>query len=157
MSPPTVAPARPEIVSHGLRRRRAAWIERATDADHKSVALLFIGGSLSFLVVAALEFALMRIQLIVPENTVINPETFDRIMSVFGVTALVLFAIPLALGLIGYIVPFGTPEVVRHANAFTLGAQATHPGAKVRLSLVHVSRTFAPGGVACAPSANALA
>ncbi len=36
-------------------------------------------------------------------------------------------------GLIGYIVPFGTPEVVRHANAFTLGAQATHPGAKVKL------------------------
>jgi basic membrane protein A len=36
-------------------------------------------------------------------------------------------------GLIGYIVPFGTPEVVRHTNAFTLGAQATHPGAKVKL------------------------
>ena len=36
-------------------------------------------------------------------------------------------------GLIGYIVPFGIPEVVRHANAFTLGAQATHPGARVKL------------------------
>jgi basic membrane protein A len=36
-------------------------------------------------------------------------------------------------GVIGYTVPFGTPEIVRHANAFTLGAQATHPGAKVKL------------------------
>jgi basic membrane protein A len=36
-------------------------------------------------------------------------------------------------GVIGYIVPFGTPEVVRHLNAFTLGAQATHPGAKVKI------------------------
>ena len=36
-------------------------------------------------------------------------------------------------GLIGYIVPFGIPEVVRHANAFALGAQATHPGARVKL------------------------
>jgi basic membrane protein A len=36
-------------------------------------------------------------------------------------------------GLIGYVVPFGIPEVVRHANAFALGAQATHPGAKVKL------------------------
>src|SRR5207245_9222036 len=34
---------------------------------------------------------------------------------------------------IGYVVPFGIPEVVRHINAFTLGAQATHPGAKVKL------------------------
>jgi basic membrane protein A len=36
-------------------------------------------------------------------------------------------------GVIGYIVPFGVPEVVRHLNAFTLGAQATHPGAKVKI------------------------
>src|SRR5437870_7157373 len=36
-------------------------------------------------------------------------------------------------GVIGYVVPFGIPEVVRHINAFTLGAQATHPGAKVKL------------------------
>jgi basic membrane protein A len=36
-------------------------------------------------------------------------------------------------GLIGYVVPYGTPEVVRHANAFLLGAQATHPGARVKL------------------------
>ena len=36
-------------------------------------------------------------------------------------------------GKIGYIVPFGIPEVVRHINAFTLGAQVTHPGATVRL------------------------
>ena len=36
-------------------------------------------------------------------------------------------------GVIGYVVPFGTPEVVRHLNAFTLGAQATHPGAKVKI------------------------
>jgi len=36
-------------------------------------------------------------------------------------------------GLIGYVVPYGIPEVVRHLNAFTLGAQATHPGARVKL------------------------
>jgi basic membrane protein A len=36
-------------------------------------------------------------------------------------------------GVIGYVVPFATPEVIRHANAFALGAQATHPGAKVKL------------------------
>ena len=30
-------------------------------------------------------------------------------------------------GLIGYIVPFPIPEVIRHANAFALGAQAVQP------------------------------
>jgi basic membrane lipoprotein Med (substrate-binding protein (PBP1-ABC) superfamily) len=36
-------------------------------------------------------------------------------------------------GVIGYVVPFAIPEVIRHANAFALGAQATHPGAKIKL------------------------
>jgi len=36
-------------------------------------------------------------------------------------------------GVLGYVVPYAIPEVIRHANAFALGAQATHPGAKVRL------------------------
>ncbi len=40
-------------------------------------------------------------------------------------------------GVIGYIVPYPIPEVIRHANAFALGAQAMHPGAKVRLVWTH--------------------
>jgi basic membrane protein A len=36
-------------------------------------------------------------------------------------------------GVIGYVVPFPIPEVIRHANAFALGAQAMNPKAKVKL------------------------
>src|SRR5437868_8611921 len=36
-------------------------------------------------------------------------------------------------GNIGYVVAYPIPEVIRHANAFALGAQAMHPGAKVHL------------------------
>ncbi len=36
-------------------------------------------------------------------------------------------------GVIGYVVPYAIPEVIRHANAFALGAQALNPDAKVRL------------------------
>ena len=106
MTPPTtVSPPRPEIVTEGIPRRRAAWIERATGTDHKSVGILYLGTSLCFGALAVVELVLMRVQLIVPENTAIHPEIFDRILSVFGVTAVILFAIPLALGLVGYIAP----------------------------------------------------
>jgi basic membrane protein A and related proteins len=40
-------------------------------------------------------------------------------------------------GVIGYVVPFAIPEVIRHANAFALGAQAMHPGVKVKLVWTH--------------------
>src|SRR3954466_11255033 len=36
-------------------------------------------------------------------------------------------------GVVGYVVPFAIPEVIRHTNAFALGAQAVRPDAKVRV------------------------
>ena len=36
-------------------------------------------------------------------------------------------------GTVGYVVPFAIPEVIRHTNAFTLGVQTAHPGAKVKI------------------------
>jgi basic membrane lipoprotein Med (substrate-binding protein (PBP1-ABC) superfamily) len=36
-------------------------------------------------------------------------------------------------GVLGYVVPFATPEVIRHTNAWALGAQSMHPGAKVKI------------------------
>jgi basic membrane protein A len=46
-------------------------------------------------------------------------------------------------GVIGYVVPFAIPEVIRHANAFALGAQATHRGVKVKL--IWTNSWFDPG------------
>jgi basic membrane protein A len=45
-------------------------------------------------------------------------------------------------GVVGYILPFPFAEMIRHANAFTLGVQATHPGAKVKV--VYTNSFFDP-------------
>ena len=103
--PPTVAPARPEVVTDAMPRRRPAWIETATSGDHKVVGLMYIATALSFLVLALTEFVLMRVQLIVPESTIIDPIIFDRLLSTYGATAAVFFGIPFGLGLFCYVVP----------------------------------------------------
>jgi basic membrane protein A len=36
-------------------------------------------------------------------------------------------------GVVGYIVPFPIPEIIRHANAFALGVQLVRPDAKIKL------------------------
>ena len=106
MTPPTAAgTARPELVTEHVPRRRQAWIERATSSDHKSVGMMYIGAALTFGLTALTALVVMRVQLIVPENTTIDPEIFNRVMSSFAVTGVVLFAIPLALGLFSYIAP----------------------------------------------------
>jgi len=99
------ASARPEVVIDGYPRSRPRWLEIATSADHKDVGRVMIGASLGFLFIALVELLLMRLQLAVPENTLLTPVTFNRMLSLYGATAIFLFAIPLALGLFYYLVP----------------------------------------------------
>jgi cytochrome c oxidase subunit 1 len=95
----------PELVTDGYPRRRPRWIQIATSADHKDVGRVMIGAALGFLFIALVELLLMRLQLAVPENTMLTPVTFNRLLSLYGATAIFLFAIPLALGLFCYLAP----------------------------------------------------
>ena len=76
-----------------------------TSSDHKDVGRIFVGAALSFLVLGLVGFLLMRLQLAVPENDLIEPVTFNRLLSVGSATLVVLFALPLAIGLYTYVVP----------------------------------------------------
>ena len=103
MTAPTLTDSRPRW-SPAASRSPASRGSSATSAD-QAVGLLYIATALSFLSLAAVEFALMRLQLIVPENSMIQPEIFNRLLSTAPVTLVVLAAVPLALGLIAYIAP----------------------------------------------------
>ena len=108
MTPPpatTVVSGRPELVEEGFTHPRPRWIEITTSADHKDVARVLITASLGFLFCAVVELLIMRLQLAIPENGWLSPVTFDRILSMYGATAIFLFVLPLALGLYYYVVP----------------------------------------------------
>jgi heme/copper-type cytochrome/quinol oxidase subunit 1 len=101
------APAnrRPELVVDGFAPRRPRWVQLATSADHKDVGRVMVVAALGFLFVALIELLLMRLQLAIPENTFLTPVTFNRMLSLYGATAIFLFALPLALGLFYYVAP----------------------------------------------------
>jgi cytochrome c oxidase subunit I len=98
-------PHRPELVSDGVPSPGPRWFELASSSDHKDVGRLFIGAALSFLFVGAIGYLLTRLQLGVPENDLIEPITFDRLLSVSSASLVVLFALPFAIGLYTYVVP----------------------------------------------------
>ena len=105
MSGPAISPKRPELVTDGVPSRRPRWLELASSTDHKDVGRMMIAAALGFLVLAVIEFLLIRAQLVVPENSLIEPVTFNRLLSVMGASLVVLFVLPLALGLYAYLVP----------------------------------------------------
>ncbi|HET7446211.1 MAG TPA: cbb3-type cytochrome c oxidase subunit I [Solirubrobacterales bacterium] len=96
---------RPELVVSGFPRQRARWIELTTSGDHKDVARILITGALGFLFIAVIEFLLMRLQLAIPENKFLSPVGFNRMLSLYGGTAIFFFALPLAIGLAYYVAP----------------------------------------------------
>jgi cytochrome c oxidase subunit I+III len=106
MTPPAhSAVARPEVVSENLAPRSRRWSDTVTSSDHKAVGRMYIETALIFLTGAVTILALMRLQLLLPDSSLMRPVIFDRLLSTYGVTAMLLFAVPLLLGLISYIVP----------------------------------------------------
>ena len=101
-----MSPSRPpELVAEGYAGRRPRWAELATTADHKELGQILICGALGFLFIAAVELVLMRLQLLVPENTFLTPVGFNRMLSLYGATSIFLFAVPFALGFFYYVAP----------------------------------------------------
>ncbi len=103
--PPTIAERRPEVVTRDVPAGRLGWTDVATSADHKVVAKLFMGTSLTFLAVGVLAFALTRVHLIVPDSSIFRPDIFGQISTTAMTATIVLFAVPFVLGLLGYVVP----------------------------------------------------
>ena len=102
---PLQTASHPEVVSEQVPRAQKAWITLVTSAEHKAVGRMYIATALFFASAGLAEFLMMRLQLMIPENTLIRPEIFDRLLSAFGVTGLILFALPLMFGLMSVVVP----------------------------------------------------
>jgi cytochrome c oxidase subunit I len=100
-----LSPHRPELVTDRVPSPGQRWLEVATSSDHKDIGRMFIGAALSFLFLGIIGFLLIRLQLVVPENDLIEPVTFNRLLSVSSAALVVLFALPLAIGLYTYVVP----------------------------------------------------
>jgi len=96
---------RPELVADGYSAGRPRWVQLATSADHKDVGQILLTGALGFLFIALVELVLMRIQLLVPENTFLSPVGFNRMLSLYGASAIFFFALPLVFGLFYYVTP----------------------------------------------------
>ncbi|MDG2308414.1 MAG: cytochrome c oxidase subunit I [Candidatus Binatia bacterium] len=82
------------------------WLhEWATTADHKKLGLMYIGSGLLFFVIAGLEASMMRMQLALPNNDFLTPETFNRLMTVHGTTMVFFVGMPVFFGFGNYLVP----------------------------------------------------
>ena len=73
-----------------------AWL---ATVDHKRIGIRYITTAFVFFVLAGVTALLMRTQLAVPLNTLLDPETYNQLFTMHGTTMIFFFATPLLFGL----------------------------------------------------------
>ena len=92
-----------------------------TAVNHRTVGIRYIVTGLIFFALAGIGGLLIRIQLLFPENTFLNPDLYNQIFTMHGTTMMFLFAVPIMEGVGIYLVPLmiGTRDMAfPRLNAF---------------------------------------
>jgi len=79
--------------------------EWVTTVDHKRLGILYIVYALIFLVIGGVEAAIIRIQLMRPNNDFVSPQVFNRMFTMHGTTMIFFVAIPVLFGFANYLIP----------------------------------------------------
>ena len=79
--------------------------ELVVTVDHKKLGLMYIGSALFFFVVAGSLASVIRMQLVLPNNNLVGPGTFNRLFTMHGTSMVFLFGMPMIAGLMNYLVP----------------------------------------------------
>src|SRR3984893_13365432 len=81
---------------------RLAWL---STVDHKRIGILYLLAGLFFFVVGGLEALVMRLQLAVPNNHFLQPNTYNQLFTMHGTTMIFLVVMPVMFGFVNYFLP----------------------------------------------------
>ncbi|HVW13357.1 MAG TPA: cytochrome c oxidase subunit I [Mucilaginibacter sp.] len=80
-------------------------IQWLSSVDHKQIGIMYLWLAVLFLLVGGIEILLVRVQLAVPNNHFLNPETFDQLFTMHGTTMIFFVLAPAIFGFSTYFVP----------------------------------------------------
>jgi cytochrome c oxidase subunit I len=101
-----VARRTPDLVVRGqLLPEPVGWLKWLTTTDHKRIGVMYIVASFMFFLIGGSEALLMRSQLAVPKNTLVDGAHYNQILTLHGTTMVFLFIVPIWAGLANYLVP----------------------------------------------------
>src|SRR4051812_28952250 len=94
-------------------RRRPGFYGWLIATNHKDIGLRKVTTAFVFFLLAGLLALVMRLQLAVPENTLLGPDLYNQLFTTHGTAMMFLFAVPVMEGMGLYLVPLmiGTRNV----------------------------------------------
>jgi cytochrome c oxidase subunit I+III len=117
----------PELTPEALALLDRTWASPSgfigwfSHVNHRSIGRRFIVTAFVFFLIAGLEALVIRLQLAVPENQLVDPDTYRQLFTMHGTTMMFFFAVPMMEGFAMYLVPLmiGTRDMAfPRLNAF---------------------------------------
>jgi cytochrome c oxidase subunit 1 len=95
----------PQIVTDRVERAPRGWVSWVTTTDHKRIGIMYMVTTFAFFVLGGVEALMIRLQLGVPENTLVTPQTYNQLFTLHGTTMIFLFVVPMMAGFANYFLP----------------------------------------------------
>ncbi len=101
----TYAAPIPQVVAHDVKPEPKGWASWITTTDHKRIGIMYMVTTFAFFILGGVEALLIRLQLGVPNNTLVSPQIYNQLFTMHGTTMIFLFVVPMMAGLANYFVP----------------------------------------------------
>ena len=96
-----------------------SWL---TTVDHKRIGVLYGTTAFIFLLLGGIEAGIIRLQLAVPDNSLVSPDAFNQMFTMHGTTMIFLVVMPLSASFFNFVIPLaiGARDVAfPRLNAFS--------------------------------------
>ena len=95
----------PQVVAHEIERPRTGWTSWVTTTDHKRIGIMYLVLTFVFFLLGGTEALLIRLQLSQSNNTLLDPQTYNSLITMHGTTMIFLFVVPVMAGFANYFLP----------------------------------------------------
>jgi cytochrome c oxidase subunit I len=86
-------------------RETKRWVDWVLTTDHKKIGIMYLVLTFVFFMLGGVEALLMRLQLSVPNNTLLTSEHYNQLLTLHGTTMVFLFVVPVWAGFANYFLP----------------------------------------------------
>src|SRR5665213_4402809 len=97
----------PQILAQEVTapRQSKRWVDWVLTTDHKKIGIMYLVLTFVFFMLGGVEALMMRLQLSVPNNTLITSEHYNQLLTLHGTTMIFLFVVPVWAGFANYFLP----------------------------------------------------
>src|SRR5579875_3661573 len=90
----------PQVIAHEVHRPRTSkpWVDWVLTTDHKKIGIMYLVLTFVFFALGGTEALMMRLQLSEPNNTLLNSQIYNELLTMHGTTMIFVFVVPVMIG-----------------------------------------------------------